>query len=119
MLRVSIESLIKNIMIVDDNIYFEDDKGEMVPHPANRYRVGTDSYDFTQEMLFTGEYLNFNDSNEVEAFKDYCIRQYRNDVYIFNYPDEKPVHVVMDFIDNPTYETEDELMVILKELCVK
>ena len=45
MLRVSIESKIKNIMIVDGNIYFEDDKGEMVSHPANRYGVGTDSYD--------------------------------------------------------------------------
>ena len=127
MLRVSIESKIKNIMIVDDKIYFQDNKGAMVPHPANRYAEGTDSYEITNDFIFTGEYLNFNDINEVEAFKDYCIT-YCNEhepmgrddnLYLFNYPEVNPLRVHVESFDDPTYETKDELMAILKNVCEK
>lgn len=116
MLRVNVESIVKNIFIAQDDIYFQDEKGEMVSHPANRYAVGTDSYEASEMFLFNEEYLNFNDAAEVEAFKDYCINQYRNDIEIFNY---RSLGVVMDFIEDPEVTTEEDLKKFLKTVCVK
>lgn len=116
MLRVNIESVIKNVFIVNDDIYFEDDKGVIVNHPANRYTEGTDSYEASELFLFNKEYLNFNDSNEVKSFMEYCITQYHNDIYIFNY---KSLGVVLDYMDNPEAEDVEELMRMIKLKCVK
>ena len=119
MLRVTVESIVKNIFIVRDNIYFQDEKGEIVSHPANRYDVGTDSYEATQDFLFNEKYLNFNDADCINGFKDYCINQHMKDIYIFDWKYWRPLRVVMDYLDDPKYETEDELKSILKSLCIK
>ena len=98
MLRVNVESIVKNILIIEDSIYFEDKEGNYTSHPCNRYEEGTDSYEASQDFLFNEAYLNFNDKDEIEAFKKYCINQYRNDIYSFHY---KSLVVVMDFIKDP------------------
>lgn len=116
MLRVNVESKLKNIFIVGNAIYFEDDKGMITANPCNRYMEGTDSYEASEMFLFNEEYLNFNDAAEVESFMDYCIRQYHNDIYIFTY---KSLGVVMDFIEDPEVATEDDLKTFLKTVCVK
>ena len=95
MLKINVETIVKNILIIDDRIYFEDAKGEYVPTPCNRYSEGTDSYEASEIFLYGEEYLNFNDTEEVERFKEYCINQYRNDIYSFKY---RSLSVVMDFI---------------------
>lgn len=119
MLRVSVESIVKNIFIVDDNIYFEDNRGLIVKHPANRYKEGTDSYEAAETFLFNDEYLNFNDEGCVTGFKDYCIDQHKKDIYIFNWKYWRTLKVAMDYIDDPVAEDEDVLMMKLKEYCIK
>lgn len=103
MLRVSVEGIVKNILITEDAIYFEDDMGKYKSHPCNRYAKGTDSYEASEMFLFNEAYLNFNVPANVEAFKDYCIRQYRNDIYVFTYDN---VRVVMDFIEDGSITVE-------------
>ena len=119
MLRISVEGIVKNIFIVNDDIYFEDNKGRIVKHPANRYDVGTDSYEASELFLFDEEYLNFNDKECVAGFKDYCISQHLKDIYIFDYKYWRQLRVVMDFIEDPVAEDEDDLMRKIKDYCIK
>ena len=116
MLRINAEGIVKNIFIVDDAIYFEDNRGLIVKHPCNRYHIGTDSYEATQSFLFNEEYLNLNDEDNIDEFKRYCINQYRNDIYSFIFKD---VSITMDYVEDPVVEDEEVLMSILPEYCIK
>lgn len=116
MLRISAEGIVRNIFIVNDNVYYEDDRGIIVNHPANRYMVGTDSYEATNLFLFDEEYLNLNDEDNINEFKDYCIRQYRNDIYSFIF---KGVSITMWYLDDPVAEDEEVLMMKIKDYCIK
>lgn len=116
MLRISAEGIVRNIFIVNDNVYYEDDRGIIVNHPANRYMVGTDSYEATNLFLFDEEYLNLNDEDNINEFKDYCINQYRNDIYSFIF---KGVSITMWYLDDPVAEDEEVLMMKIKDYCIK
>lgn len=116
MLRISGESKLINIFIVNDAVYFEDSRGIIVNHPANRYGVGTDSYEMSQDFLFNEEYLNLNDADNIDELRDYCINQYRNDIYSFIF---KGISITMYYYDDPVAEDEEVLMQKLKEYCIK
>lgn len=116
MLRISAEGIVRNIFIVDDKAYFEDGRGIIVNHPANRYRVGSDSYVSTQAFLFDEEYLNLNNEDAIKEFIDYCINQYKNDIYSFIF---KGVSITMYYYDDPVAADEDVLMMKIKEYCIK
>ena len=116
MLRINAEGIVRNIFIVDDNVYFEDNKGLIVKHPANRYMEGTDSYEAAETFLYGEEYLNLNDKDNIKEFIDYCINQYKNDIYSFIF---KGVSITMYYHDDPAAEDEDVLMMKIKEYCIK
>lgn len=116
MLRISAEGIVRNIFIVDDNVYFEDGRGIIVNHPANRYRKYSDSYEATNLFLFDEEYLNLNDEENIKEFKDYCINQYKNDIYSFIF---KGVSITMWYVDDPVADDEEVLMLKIKESCIK
>lgn len=116
MLRISAEGIVKNIFIVDDKAYFEDGRGIIVNHPANRYYENSDSGTATNSFLFDEEYLNLNDENNIKEFIDYCINQYKNDIYSFIF---KGVSITMYYYDDPVAEDEDVLMMKIKEYCIK
>ena len=116
MLRINVEGIVRNVFIADGHVYFEDARGLIVNHPANRYDVGTDSYESSEMFLFNEEYLNLNNEDELEAFMDYCINQYKNDIYSFLF---KGLSITLDYMDDPVAEDEDVLMIKLKEYCIK
>lgn len=116
MLRINAEGIVKNIFIVNDTVYFEDNTGMVVNHPANRYYENSDSGNATNSFLFNEEYLNLNDDENIKEFKDYCINQYRNDIYSFIF---KGVSITMWYLDDPVAEDEDDLMRQIKEYCIK
>lgn len=116
MLRINAEGIIKNIFIVDNHIYFEDDKGIIVDHPVNRYSEGTDSYEDAETFLYDEAYLNLNDAESIAAFKDYCISQYHNDIYSFIF---NGVNITMYYHDDPAAADEEILMMKIKEYCIK
>ena len=97
MLKVNVEGIVINILITDDGIYFEDGAGKYRSTPCNRYAIGTDSYEISEKYLWDDSYLNFGVDDEVESFKDYCIAQYKNDIYSFKYHE---LSVVMEYMED-------------------
>ncbi len=105
MLMVKIEQIIDNIIIKDNAIYFGVEDGEhniaYSTDPKNKYMVGTDTYEDVQTFLFGECYLNFNSSEALEQFKNYCINEFdqqKNDYCICSYAG---LHVILEHVKDP------------------
>lgn len=91
MLLVTIETIINNIIIIDDALYFGvEDNGKMTysKEPKNKYMDGTDTYEDAQRFLFGEDYLNFNSIDALDEFKNYCINEFdqqSNDYCMLSY----------------------------------
>ena len=91
MLLVNVEgNLIENIVIIDREILFSDigaDQEAIYSNvPVNEYEKNTDSYNKVELYLYEEDYLNFNNEEALESFKDECLKQHSkgNDSFKFN-----------------------------------
>lgn len=79
MLKVSLEQIIDNIIIKDNMLLFgtHDEDGQPIwsETPTNKYIDGTDTYEDANIFLFGKDYLNFNNAEALEEFKQFCIKE--------------------------------------------
>lgn len=79
MLKVSLEQIIDNIIIKDNLLLFgtHDEDGQQIwsETPQNKYIDGTDTYEDVDIFLFGHDYLNFNNAEALEEFKQFCINE--------------------------------------------
>lgn len=80
MLKVKLEGIIDNIIILDNQLLFAmlDEDGQTVytEVPQNKYMPYSDTYEDVQAFLFDKAYLNFNSAGALEDFKQYCINEF-------------------------------------------
>lgn len=90
MLLVNIESIIKNIVISENELYFsyEDPATKDTIYtlvPTNEYIFDTDSFNNVQVFLYHHNYLGFNITYNIHKFKNYCLKQYSEGKKLFKY----------------------------------
>jgi len=83
------KNLIENIVIYNNELYFSDlDSQEEVFYsnvPANEYVEGTDKYLEVEAILY--DVLEFNEEKNIEAFKECCLMQFKEENYSFIFED--------------------------------
>ena len=93
MILVSIEgNLIDNIVIYKNKLFFSDidsatEEVFYTSVPVNEYVEGTDVYLKVQAILY--DVLEFDEEDNVEAFKELCLMEFRKGNYSFNFEDLK------------------------------
>ena len=80
MLKEKLEGIIDNILIKDNMLLFgtHDEDGQPIwsETPQNKYMEGTDTYEDVDALMFDKDYLNFNNAESLEAFKQFCIKEF-------------------------------------------
>lgn len=90
MLLVNVEgTLIENMIILNDELLFSDvgaDQEAIYSDiPVNEYEENTDYFYKVQSYLYDEDYLDFNNEQALESFKDKCLKQHSkgNDSFKF------------------------------------
>jgi hypothetical protein len=91
MLLVNVEGkLIENIVIIGKELLFSDldeETNEAIYSnvPVNEYEENTDYFYKVQSYLYDEDYLDFNNEQALESFKDECLKQHSkgNDSFKF------------------------------------
>lgn len=89
MISVKIESLIDNIVIFENELYFTycpGGKNYYMAKPYNKYFYGSDSFDAVQLFLYHPDYLGFYSIYNIDKFRECCLKQHseRNDHFKYN-----------------------------------
>lgn len=91
MLLVNIEgNLIENTVIYENELYFsyEDSatkEAVYTPVPTNEYMFNTDSFNTVQEFLYSADYLGFYSTDNINNFKNCCLKNHAEGTDSFKY----------------------------------
>ena len=97
MINVKIESLLDNIVIFENELYFKLNNRKYTQKPYNKYYFNSDSYDTVQVFLYHPDYLGFYSTYNINNFKNYCLNKLAEDIIIFKY---KGLSIILEEIED-------------------
>lgn len=91
MFKVTVETLLDNILIFDNELYFKcyydstEEEDVYTKAPFNKYSFDSDSFNTVQEFLYSADYLGFYSTENIFLFRNECLKQLSEENTSFKY----------------------------------
>lgn len=99
MFKVKVESLLDNIVIIDNELYFYSEAEDIyLEVPFNKYYFDSDSFNAVQVFLYHEDYLGFCYTGNIFNFRNECLKQLSEGNTSFKY---NGLSVIIEEVEDP------------------
>ena len=104
MFIVKVESLLDNIVLYHNDLYFKccydstEEEDVYNEKPYNKYSFDSDSFNLVQLYLYHADYLGFYSTENIFLFRNECLNKLAEDITSFKY---NGLSVNIDVVEDP------------------